>query len=363
MAHLFEPLTLRGLTLPNRVWVAPMCQYSVEERDGVPTQWQLVHLGSRAVGGYGLILTEATAVVPEGRITPEDTGLWNTGQQEAWVPITDFVHAQGSAIGVQLAHAGRKGSTWRAWPGELHGTQPVCDGGWPTVAPSAIAFPGHEAPRELTADEVVHVVQQFADAAGRADQAGFDLVEVHAAHGYLLHQFLSPLSNHRTDQYGVDFAGRTRIVVEVVDAIRRVWPEHKPLLVRLSATDWLPGGWDVEQTGELVRLLKHRGVDLADISSGGLLPSPNVHPAPGYQVGFSRQVRVASGMPTTAVGLITEPRQAERHLAQGDADAILIGREALREPYWPLKAARALRVENWAGIIPPQYARATPSDD
>lgn len=363
MVRLFEAMTLRGLTLNNRVWVAPMCQYSVTKRDGVPTDWQLAHLGARAVGGFGLILTEATAVVPEGRISPEDTGLWNAEQERAWQRIVEFVHSQGRAIGVQLAHAGRKASTWRAWPGQLHGTQPAAHGGWPTVAPSAVAFPGYDTPRELTVDEVSGVVQRFADAAERADRAGFDVVEVHAAHGYLLHQFLSPLSNYRTDRYGGGFAGRTRIVVEVVDAVRRVWPDRKPLLVRLSATDWLPGGWDVEQTSELVKALKERGADLADVSSGGLLPSPAIQPAPGYQTGFARQVRLASGLPTAAVGLITEPKQAEKHLTDGDADAILLGREALREPYWPIKAARALRVDDWPRLIAPQYARAKPSDD
>ena len=363
MPLLFEPLTLRGLELKNRAWLAPMCQYCVDRRDGVPTDWHLVHLGSRAAGGFGLVITEATAVTPEGRISPQDTGLWNDEQQQAWGRIVDFVHGQGAAIGVQLAHAGRKGSTWRRWPGQLHGTQPVAEGGWQTVGPSPVAYPGYAAPVALDPAGIERVVAQFAAATRRADEAGFDVVELHAAHGYLLHQFCSPLSNHRTDGYGGDFAGRTRIVVEVVDAVRRVWPDRKPLLVRLSATDWLDGGWDVEQTSALAKVLAGHGADLADISSGGVLPSPNIVPAPGYQAGFARLVRTASGVPTAAVGLITQPRQAEQHLAGGDADAILLGREALREPYWPLKAAHQLKQPGWVDLVPPQYVRAAPAYD
>lgn len=359
--HLFEPLTLRGLTLRNRIGLAPMCQYSIDKRDGVPTAWQLAHLASRAAGGFGLVITEATAVVPEGRISPEDTGLWNDEQQQAWAPIVRAVQAQGAAIGVQLAHAGRKASVWKAWPGEPRGSQPVADGGWQTVGPSAEAFAGYASPRELTVAEIAELVQQFADAAVRAEEAGFDVVEVHAAHGYLLHQFCSPLSNLRTDEYGGDFAGRTRIVVEVVDAIRRVWPEHKPLLVRLSATDWLPDGWDVAQTAELSRILAGRGVDLIDVSSGGLAPTQNMVIGPSYQAGFAREVRATAGVPVSAVGLITEPAQAEQHLVDGDADMILLGRVALRDPYWPLNAARTLQAPGWRDLVPPQYARGIPA--
>ena len=363
MVHLFEPIALRSLVINNRAWVAPMCQYSVEACDGVPTDWHLVHLGSRAVGGFGLILTEATAVDPIGRISPQDTGLWNDEQVAAWRPIVEFVQAQDARIGVQLAHAGRKASTWRPWSAEQRGSVPLDAGGWQTVAPADEPFPGLARPTGLSQEGIAEIVAQFGAAAARAEAAGFDVIELHAAHGYLLHQFLSPLSNLRTDEYGGDFAGRSRIVFEVVDAIRAVWPASKPLLIRLSATDWLPGGWDVAQTSELVRLLKNHGVDLADISSGGVLPSPQMQIGPSYQAGFAHEVRATSGVPTAAVGLITDPEQAEGHLTDGDADAICFGREALREPYWPLKAAQKLRYSNWRDAVPVQYLRATPADD
>jgi 2,4-dienoyl-CoA reductase-like NADH-dependent reductase (Old Yellow Enzyme family) len=269
VAKIFEPLTLRGLTVRNRIWLAPMCQYSVERRDGVPTDWHLVHLGARAQGGFGLLLTEATAVTADGRISPQDTGLWNDRQRDAWRRIVDFLHDQGAAAGVQLAHAGRKASTYRGFAGEPQGSLPAGEGGWTTLSPSAQAFPGYDAPREMSADDIAAVVDAFAAAARRADQAGFDVVEVHAAHGYLLHQFLSPLSNARTDGYGGDFAGRTRFLVEVVEAVRRVWPADKPLLVRLSATDWTDGGWDAAQTVRLSALLRGHGVDLVDVSAAG----------------------------------------------------------------------------------------------
>ncbi len=352
MVHLFEPITLAGLTVPNRIWLSPMCQYMSSARDGMPDDWHLVHLGSRAVGGFGLLITEAAAVEPAGRISPEDVGLWDDAHIAPWRRITDFVHEQGAAIAVQLAHAGRKASIYRGHPGFDRNSVPTDEGGWQTVAPSPLDFPGYAAPRELDIAEIEGIVQAFGDAAARADQAGFDAIDIHAAHGYLLHQFCSPLSNQRTDRYGGDFAGRTRIVVEVVDAIREVWPAEKPLFIRLSATDWLPDGWDVDQTAELVKILAGHGLDLADVSSGGILPSQQIATGPGYQAGFARRVREYSGVPTSAVGLISEPEQAERHLQAGDADVILLGRAALRDPYWPLNAARALGVQDWVTKVP-----------
>lgn len=358
MSLLFEPITLGELTVPNRIWLSPMCQYSVTARDGVPGDWHLAHYGARATGGFGLLITEAAAIRPDGRISPQDCGLWNDAQADGWARIVEFAHSQDATIAVQLAHAGRKACTHPAFPGQRPGSVPQAEGGWQTVAPSAMEFPGLAPARELGRHEVTGIIEQFAQAAVRADRAGFDAVEVHAAHGYLLHQFCSPLSNHRTDEYGGDFAGRTRIVVEVVDAVRAVWPAGKPVIVRLSATDWLPGGWDVEQTSRLAGVLSSRGVDLIDVSSGGLLPSQQITAGPGYQTGFARQVRRASGLPTGAVGLITEPQQAEQHLAAGDADVILLGREGLREPYWPLKAAQELGWDDWRTLLPPQYHRS-----
>ena len=356
MTSLFAPITLRSLTIRNRVWLAPMCQYSVEKRDGVPTDWHLVHLGARAQGGFGLILTEATAVSPEGRISPEDTGLWNDEQRDAWSRITEFVHGQGAAIGVQLAHAGRKASTYRGWEGAPEGTVPADEGGWPTVAPSPTAGDGLAVPHELTTDEIAQVVRDFADAARRADEAGFDTVEIHAAHGYLLHQFLSPLSNQRTDAYGGDLQGRSRIVVEVLDAIRAVWPQDKPVLVRLSGTDWIEGAWDIGQTTALSRTLREHGADLIDVSSGGVTQAA-IPVGPGYQVPLAAEVREGAELPTAAVGLITEPRQAQEILDAGLADAVLLARAALRDPSWPLRAAHELGVDQHDAPYPPAYWR------
>ena len=339
MTSLFSPLTLRDLTIPNRIFLAPMCMYMCEERDGVPTDWHLVHYGARAAGGFGLIITEATAVVPEGRISPEDTGLWNDTQRDAWARIVEICHANGSAMAVQLAHAGRKASTWRGHPGP-RGSVPPEQGGWQTVGPSPSGFPGLAEPRELGRDELAGVVRAFADAAVRADQAGFDVIEVHAAHGYLLCQFLSPLSNHRTDEYGGDFTGRTRLLLEVVDAVRAVWPEGKPLFVRVSATEWAEGGWTLDDTVRLAGVLAGRGVDLIDVSSGGNVPA-EIPTGPGYQVPLAAAVREA-GIPTGAVGLLTDPAQAQDVLDQGFADAIVLGRAALREPSWPQRAAADL---------------------
>lgn len=362
MSALLEPVTLRGVTARNRIWLAPMCQYSCFARDGVPTDWHLVHLGARATGGFGLLVTEATAVVPEGRISPEDTGLWNDEQQEAWARIVDVVHAEGTPIGVQLAHAGRKASTFApfahpraATTGE--GSVGLDEGGWETVAPSALAFPGYAAPRALDLEEVRAIPGHFADAARRADAAGFDLVEVHAAHGYLLHQFLSPLSNQRDDEYGGSFEGRTRLVVEVVDAVRAVWPDEKALAVRFSATDWLDDGWTVDETARLSRLLADHGVDVVDVSSGGLLPA-EIPVGPGYQVPLTREVREGSGLPTGAVGLITDPQQADDVLTRGDADLVLLARAALRESAWPQRAAHELG-DAPDGLYPLQYERGT----
>jgi 2,4-dienoyl-CoA reductase-like NADH-dependent reductase (Old Yellow Enzyme family) len=353
MTSLFDPLHLRGLTLANRIFLSPMCMYMCEARDGVPTDWHLVHYGARAAGGFGLLIVEATAVVPQGRISPEDCGLWNDEQADAWARIVDFCHAQGAAMGVQLAHAGRKASTHRDHPGPS-GAVPAAEGGWPTVAPSAVAFPGLPEPAELTEEGIAEVVAAFAAAAARADRAGFDVVELHAAHGYLLFEFLSPFSNLRTDGYGGGFEGRTRLLVEVVDAVRAVWPEHKPLFVRISATEWTEGGWTPEESTRLAALLAGHGVDLVDVSSGGNVLA-RIPADPGYQVPLARTVRQA-GVPTAAVGRITEPAQAQAILDSGSADAVLRGRVALREPSWPQRAASELG-NTELGHYPPSYLR------
>ena len=353
MSKLFEPITLRSLTVPNRVWLAPMCQYSA--KDGVPDDWQLVHLGARATGGFGLLFTEASAVVPEGRISPQDAGIWNDEQTQAWRRIVEFVHGQGAAIGIQLAHAGRKASTYRPWA-EQSGSVPGAEGGWPTVAPSPVPFEGYADPAALSTEEITGVVSAFADATHRALDAGFDTVEIHSAHGYLLHQFLSPLSNRREDDYGGSFENRTRLLLETVDAVRDVLPETAPLIVRISGTDWIDGGWDLEQSTRLAVLLKERGVDLVDVSSGGNAPA-SIPVEPGYQVPLAAGVREA-GIPTGAVGLITEPEQAEKIVANGEADVVLLARAALRESAWPLRAAHELGVPNDDAPWPDQYLRA-----
>jgi 2,4-dienoyl-CoA reductase-like NADH-dependent reductase (Old Yellow Enzyme family) len=354
MVSLFDPLTLRGLTIPNRIFLAPMCQYQCEQKDGVPHDWHLVHLGARATGGFGMIIAEATGVVPEGRITPQCPGLWNEEQQEAWKHIVDFCHTYGAKTAIQLAHAGRKASTYRGFEAHQSGSVPLDDGGWETIAPSAVAFPGLATPREATAEDIAHVVSAFAAAARRADAAGFDAVELHAAHGYLLFEFLSPLSNHRTDGYGGDLAGRSRLLLEVTDAVREVWPEEKPLLVRISATEWTDGGFTVEEATEVARMLGEHGVDLIDVSSGGNVVA-KIPAGPGYQVKLARAVR-AAGLPVSAVGLITEPAQAQAILDEGSADVISLARVALREPSWPLRAAAELDADAMARY-PDSYQR------
>ena len=354
MTSLFDPITLRGLTVRNRIWLPPMCQYQVSAQDGVPTDWHLVHYGARAAGGFGLLIAEAAGVVPEGRITPNCCGLWNDAQRDAWARIVGFAHDRGAAMGIQLNHAGRKGSAWWDFAGCGQGTVPAADGGWQTIAPSPIASPGYDMPCEATATDIHAVVAAFADAARRADEAGFDTIELHAAHGYLLFQFLSPLTNRRTDEYGGDFAGRTRLLIEVCDAVRSVWPSHKPLLVRISATEWLDDGWSTADTIALVPILAAHGVDFIDVSSGGNVAA-SIPLGPGYQVPLAAAVR-PSGLPVSAVGLLTEPAQAQQVLDDGAADVIEIGRAALRQPAWPLRAAHELGVDP-GPITQPSYRR------
>lgn len=354
MSTLFEPLTLRSLTLKNRIVVSPMCQYS--SPDGFATDWHLVHLGARAVGGAGLIISEAAAVSPEGRITPDDLGIWQDAHLPMLRRITDFIKKQGCVAGIQLAHAGRKASTLAPWKG--HGLVPETAGGWQVVAPSALPFADNY-PQPLALDEagIQKVITDFRTAAQRTLAAGFQLIELHAAHGYLLHQFLSPLSNQRTDAYGGSFENRIRLLLEVVRATREVWPAELPLFVRLSATDWTEGGWTIDESVRLAGLLKNQGVDLIDTSTGGNVPHATIPVGPGYQVEFAEQIRQKAGLLTGAVGLITTPAEAERIITTGQADLVLLAREFLREPYFPLFAAAELGVEMpW----PPQYERAKP---
>ena len=351
MSKLFEPLAQRSLHLRNRIVVSPMCQYSAE--DGVPNDWHLVHLGSRAVGGAAVVVAEATAVSPEGRISPHDTGLWNDVQVAAWARINAFIAGHGAIPAVQLAHAGRKASTDAPWRG--HGPVPAASGGWTPVAPSPLPFDGQShVPQALDEAGLRKVVDDFVAAAGRAHAAGFRIVEVHAAHGYLLHEFLSPLSNQRDDRYGGSFDNRVRLLLEVVDAVRAAWPAELPLWVRISATDWAEGGWDLAQSVELAGRLREHGVDLIEVSSGGLVPNARIPLEPGYQAPFAQRIREEAGIATGAVGLITEPAQAEALVANGVADVVLMGRELLRDPYFPRRAAHALGADLPA---PPQYLR------
>lgn len=355
MPVLFSPLQLRTVTLPNRIGIPPMCQYSASE-DGRATDWHLQHYGSRAVGGAGLVIVEATAVLPEGRISRGDLGLWDDAQIEPLARIARLVAGQGGIPAIQIGHAGRKAGVGLGW--EAQRTLTAEEGGWPSVAPSVVAFEGYAVPRALDREGIAGVVRAFAAAARRARQAGFQAVEIHAAHGYLLHQFLSPLANRREDEYGGSFVNRVRLTREVVAAVRAEWPAELPLLIRLSATDWVDGGWDADQTVELCRLLKTDGVDLVDVSTGGLVANAKIPAGPGFQVPFATRIRSEAGLPAAAVGLITEPAQAEAILAEGRADLVLVGREILRNPFWPLQAAQALGAEaNW----PKQYQRARPS--
>ena len=353
--HLFSPLTLRSLTLRNRIGISPMCQYSCEQ--GVVSDWHLVHLGSRAAGGAGLVIAEATAVSPEGRITPGCAGLWDDKHIEPLVPINRFVKQHGAVPGVQIAHAGRKASAARPWDGGGH----LADhsGGWPVIAPSSIPFGGEltKTPRSMHAEDIRRVRGCFLAAARRALAAGYEWLELHAAHGYLAHEFLSPLTNHRTDRYGGTFENRIRFVIEVANAVREVWPERLPLAVRLSCTDWMPGGWDIEQTVELARRLKGEGVDLIDCSSGGLVPDAPIPVAPGFQVPFAERVRQEAEILTAAVGLITTPQQADAIVRSQQADLAFLGRESLRDPNWPLRAAQSLGLKH-AVKAPLQYQRA-----
>jgi len=356
---LLAPTTLRGLELRNRIWLAPMCQYMVEEHDGVPADWHLVHLGARAAGGFGLIVTEATAVSPEGRISPRDTGLWNDEQTAAWRRIVDFCQGQGARVAVQLAHAGRKASTWPALPRyrARRGTVPEFAAGWRTVGPTPEPFPGLDAPDALDRDDIAHVVDDFVAAAHRAEEAGFDAVELHFAHGYLVHEFLSPLVNTRTDEYGGDGPGRRRLAREIAAAVREAWPAEKPVIVRISATDWIDGGWDITQSVELARELEEVGVDALHVSTGGAVIA-DIAVGPEYQVGFARTLREAVSMPVAAVGLITDPAGAQDVLERGDADFVAVGRAALREPSWPQRAAHELGVRDPA-LYPGAYHRGS----
>jgi len=354
--HLYRPMPVRGVTLRNRIVLSPMCQYSCERRDGLATPWHLVHLGTRAAGGVGLVVPEATAVAPEGRISPQDLGIWSDAHADALAPIAAFVKSQGAAPGIQLAHAGRKAGTARPWGGG--GALSDERGGWTPIAPSAIPFSdGYRRPREMSERDIAGVVRAFADAAERSKRAGFEVIELHAAHGYLMHEFLSPLSNRRTDRYGGSFENRTRMLLEVTDAVRGVWPEDRPLFVRISSTDWVDGGWDLDQSVRLATVLTEHGVDVVDASSGGTSPAQQMPVRPGYQVPFAERIRREAGIATMAVGLITTAEQAEAILAAGQADLVAMGRELLRNPYFPLHAAAALGSPERAAW-PPQYLRA-----
>jgi 2,4-dienoyl-CoA reductase-like NADH-dependent reductase (Old Yellow Enzyme family) len=352
---LFDELQIRDVRLANRIVVSPMCQYSCN--DGLATDWHLVHLGSRAVGGAALVIVEATAVLPEARISPQDSGIWSDAHIEPFARIAKFIHSQGSVAGIQLAHAGRKASTVRPWDGV--GKIGENEGGWSdVVAPSAIAFaPNYPTPTAVTVERIGAIVDAFGKAAQRALDAGFRVLEIHSAHGYLLHEFLSPLSNHRSDQYGGSFENRTRIVREVVGRVRRFWPERLPLFIRISSTDWIEGGWDIEQAVDLARKLRPLGVDSVDCSSGGNVADAKIPMAPGYQVQFAERIRRDAGILTGAVGMITEARQADEIIRTGQADLVLLAREMLRDPYWPLHAAAQLgKPISW----PAQYLRAAP---
>jgi 2,4-dienoyl-CoA reductase-like NADH-dependent reductase (Old Yellow Enzyme family) len=350
--HLFSPLTLRDITLRNRIAVSPMCQYS--SPDGLATDWHLVHLGSRAVGGAALVMAEATAIEPRGRISPHDLGIWSDAHVPPLARAAAFIKEHGAVPGIQLAHAGRKAGTRRPWDGGKR--LGLDEGGWIPVAPSPIPFAETDpVPTALDERGITDTIALFVAAAERSLAAGFELIEIHAAHGYLINEFLSPLSNHREDAWGGSFENRTRLLLEVTSAIRRVWPERLPLFVRVSATDWAEGGWNDDDTVRLAPLLAARGVDLVDCSSAGAVPHVKIPVAPGYQVPFAARVRRESGMLSGAVGLITDAHQADAIIRQGEADLVFLARELLRDPYWPLRAARAL---GYDAPVPPQYLRA-----
>lgn len=351
-SKLFEKYKIRGVEFRNRVWVSPMCQYSSE--DGMPNDWHLVHLGSRAVGGAGLIIQEATAVSPEGRISPSDAGIWSDAHSEAYKTITKFIKENGAVAGIQLAHAGRKASTAEPWNGGKKVEEN--NGGWETVAPSAIAFSDdYPMPREMTFADIEKTTEDFVSAAKRSVEAGFEVIEIHAAHGYLFHEFLSPLSNKRNDEYGGSLKNRMRFLLETARKVREAVPENLPVFVRVSATDWTENGWDLEQSIELCKQLKEIGIDLIDVSTGGNVPDAKIPVAPNYQVSFASEIRKQAGIATGAVGMITEAKQAEEILQEAQADAILIAREFLRDPYFPFTAAKELGGEV---DVPKQYGRA-----
>ncbi len=354
MSTLFSSFKLRSIEFRNRIFVSPMCQYSSE--NGMPTEWHMVHLGSRAVGGAGLVVVEATAVSPEGRISPTDSGMWSAAHSEAFRPICAFIKSQGAVPGIQLAHAGRKASTSAPWDGDRPLLQK--EGGWQPVAPSPLVFgDGYPVPRALSAGDLDVVFEQFRNAAKLSVETGFEVLEIHMAHGYLLHEFLSPLSNQRDDEFGGSFVNRIRFPLKVAAALREIWPDKLPLFVRISCTDWVAEGWDLEQSVEFCRKLKEIGVDLIDCSSGALVPYAKIPAGPGFQLPFAAEIKKSVGIATGAVGFITDPAQAEQIVATGQADAVLMARELLREPYWPLKAAKALHA-NFAW--PKQYERARP---
>ena len=359
MSQLFSPLTLRELTFKNRIFVSPMCQYSCV--DGLPNDWHMVHLGSRAVGGAALVMTEAASVTAAGRISPEDAGIWNDAQMHAWAPIAAFIKNQGAVPGIQLSHAGRKASTFAPWRG--HGKVAEEQGGWPVLGPSGVAFSdNYPQPHEMTAADIRANIDAFAEAAKRSWQAGFEVPEIHAAHGYLAHEFLSPLSNLRQDEYGGSLENRMRFPLALCAAVRETWPKHLPVFLRISASDWKEGGWDIHQSIEFCKRAKALGIDLIDVSSGGNVADAKMTIRPGYQVPFARAIREGANMPTGAVGLITEPVQAEQIVGDGgvngDADCVFLARALLRDPYWPIHAAHQLGAGVATAMWPNQYKRA-----
>ncbi len=352
MSRLFSSLKIRNVEFKNRIMVSPMCQYSSIE--GMPTDWHIVHLGSRAVGGAGLVMQEATAVSPEGRITPDDAGIWNEEQVEAYKKITGFIKSQNSVPGIQIAHAGRKASTYSPWKG--NGSVPIKDGGWQTLGPSPVSFDeNYTVPKEINKDDIKEVIEQFKAAAMRSVEAGYSVIELHMAHGYLVHEFLSPISNKREDEYGGNLENRCRLAVEIADTVRKAIPNGTPLFARLSSTDWVDNGWDIEQTVYLSKKLKEIGVDLIDSSSGGNIANAKIPASPGYQVQFAERIKKDASILTGAVGLITSPEQAEQIVVSGQADIVILGRAFLRNPYWALDAAKKLNSDiEWSK----QYLRA-----